>query len=268
MKSGSLDNKGADIKQISYSRSELRSFIDESPRWLIVRGFHKKALKVLRRAEKANKVTLPSDEELLLKMREIEKNSLSESKNEENTPKLPEESKRIVFIKELITRIIILYRTPELRRRTFLMYTVFIVSSTVYYGLSLSAVNFKLNPFLYMVVSGVMEVPAYTVTVPIITRVGRVKPSSASFFICGVTIMALAFIPTNFKWLVICMAMVGKLFISAAYQVIYLMSSEIFPTEIRLQALGTCFFVSRIGSIVAPYVTDSLVSIEVLYFIT
>ncbi|RXG55141.1 hypothetical protein Avbf_19172, partial [Armadillidium vulgare] len=51
----------------------LLGFIEESPRWLIVRGFHQKALKVLRRAEKTNKVILPSDEELLLKMKEIEK---------------------------------------------------------------------------------------------------------------------------------------------------------------------------------------------------
>lgn len=47
--------------------------MDESPRWLIVRGFHQKALKVLRRAEKANKANLQNDEEILSKMKEIEK---------------------------------------------------------------------------------------------------------------------------------------------------------------------------------------------------
>ena len=54
--------------------------------------------------------------------------------------------------------------------------------------------------------------------------------------------------------------MIGKFLISAAYQLIYLIASEIFPTEVRLQGLGTSNFVSRIGSMVAPYVTDILVS--------
>ncbi|RXG57245.1 Solute carrier family 22 member 8, partial [Armadillidium vulgare] len=85
------------------------------------------------------------------------------------------------------------YETPELRRRIFLITTVFTVLNTVYYGLSLNAVNFKLNPFLYMV-----------------------------------------------NLLVI---------------------SEIFPTEVRLQAVGTCYFISRISLVIAPYITDSLGSI-------
>ncbi|KAL7637261.1 UNVERIFIED_CONTAM: hypothetical protein RMT77_011973 [Armadillidium vulgare] len=239
----------------------LMYFTEESPRWLIVRGFHQKALKVLRRAEKTNKATLPSDEELLLKMKEIEKNSLSESKCERNVPKLSEEGNKIVLIKKFISRITILCRTPELRRRIFLIITVFTVLNIVFYGLSLNAVNFKLNPFLYMVVNGVTELPAYTVSVPIVIKFGRIRPSCVSFFVCGIAMMALAFIPTGFKWLVMSMAMVGKLFISTAYQVNLLVISEIFQTEVRLQAVGTCYFISRIGLIIAPYITDSLGSI-------
>ena len=58
------------------------------------------------------------------------------------------------------------------------------------------------------------------------------------------------------------MAMVGKLCISAAYQTVYLISSEIFPTEVRLQGLGTSNLIARIGAISAPFITDLLVGIK------
>ena len=38
--------------------------IDESPRWLVVQGRHDEALRVLRKAARQNKATLPDDEEL------------------------------------------------------------------------------------------------------------------------------------------------------------------------------------------------------------
>lgn len=75
------------------------------------------------------------------------------------------------------------------------MYVVFIVSATVFFGLSLNAVNFQLDPFMYMVVGGLTEIPAYTVTVPIVAKLGRVPPTSACYFITGLTILILAFIP-------------------------------------------------------------------------
>ncbi|RXG55657.1 Organic cation transporter protein [Armadillidium vulgare] len=112
-----------------------------------------------------------------------------------------------------------------------------------------------------MVVNGVMELPAYSVSVPIVIKFGRVRPSCASYFVCGIAMMALAFVPSDFKWLVMSLAMVGKLFIAAAYQVISLTMSEVFPTEVRLQAFGTCYFIARSGSILAPYITDFLGSI-------
>ena len=74
---------------------------------------------------------------------------------------------------------------------------MFIVASTVYYGLSLNAVNFNLNPYNYMIFNGIIEIPAYTLVIPIIAKAGRVIPTTIFFVICGITIMVLAFIPSG-----------------------------------------------------------------------
>ncbi|RXG51824.1 Organic cation transporter protein [Armadillidium vulgare] len=148
--------------------------------------------------------------------------------------------------------------TPEIRKRTLLVYVDFIVASTVYYGLSLNSKNFAADPFIYMMLTGLMEVPAYTLTAPIVARFGRRTPTSVCYSLCGVTILILAFIPSDPAWLVITLAMIGKLCISSAYQILYLISSEIFPTEVRLQGLGTSNLVARIGAASSPFITDLL----------
>ena len=55
-------------------------------------------------------------------------------------------------------------------------------------------------------------------------------------------------------------AMVGKLTISMAFQVLYLYTIEILPTEVRFQGLGSLMFISRIGAIISPFITDNLVT--------
>jgi MFS family permease len=55
-------------------------------------------------------------------------------------------------------------------------------------------------------------------------------------------------------------AMVGRLCIGADYSVIILYTAELFPTVNRNVAVGTCSTMSQIGSILAPYIVDLLVS--------
>lgn len=69
--------------------------------------------------------------------------------------------------------------------------------SMVFYGISLNAVNFSVNPFLYMALGGVMEIPAYTLTVPIVEYWGRRIPSAAFYFVAGASILALAVVPAG-----------------------------------------------------------------------
>ncbi|RXG54897.1 putative transporter [Armadillidium vulgare] len=157
-----------------------------------------------------------------------------------------------------IKQAFVFFRTPELRRITILTYIAFIVSSLVYGGLSFSAINLKLNPFMYMIVSGLMEIPACSLVVPIMLKTGMVPFTSGSFFICGINILILAFISSDIKWLTITLAMIGKFFISAAFQALYLLATEVFPTEVRMQAMGTSTFFSTFGAISVPFITELL----------
>ncbi|KAF2354963.1 Major facilitator sugar transporter-like [Trinorchestia longiramus] len=224
--------------------------VDESPRWLVVHGHHDEALKIFKKAAKINRSELPSEAELLNIMEITQKNAaINDTARIEVT---------ISAFKRRIKEMIVLFSTRALRLRTFTMWVLFFVASMVFYGLSLSAVSLSADPFIYMAVGGLMEVPAYTITVPIIDFWGRRLPTALSYFVCGVNILALTFIPTRYGWLIITLAMVGKLGISMAYQIVYMYILELLPTEVRLQGLGSCMVASRVGSILSPFITDFL----------
>ena len=53
--------------------------------------------------------------------------------------------------------------------------------------------------------------------------------------------------------------MTGKFANAAAFQIIILCATEVFPTDVRIQAIGILSFVSTISAF-APYATELLVS--------
>ncbi|XP_066939243.1 solute carrier family 22 member 6-A-like [Macrobrachium rosenbergii] len=227
--------------------------MDESPRWLAVTGRHERALKVLKKAARLNRRSLPGDEKVCTILRE--------SKEEE--PAKPRQGKTEikVMIQEQLASLSILFRTPKLRRITLVLYGAYIIVNMSYYGLSLSGGNLSSDPFVFMVLSGLMEVPAYSLTVPIVAYFGRRLPTLFSFALSGVALLAIAPTPASYGWLVMTLAMAGKVCIASAYQILIFYSTELFPTEVRSRGVGTCFMVSRIGSIISPFINEILGSV-------
>jgi len=88
-------------------------------------------------------------------------------------------------------------RTPRLRTITLSLYTNYLLVGAVYFGLSLSGGDLSSDPFLYMVLTGVVELPAYTLVIPLVARYGRRAPVVAFFFMGAVALLALPFVPTG-----------------------------------------------------------------------
>ena len=58
------------------------------------------------------------------------------------------------------------------------------------------------------------------------------------------------------QWITVVLALIGKCGIAGAFAIIWLYSSEIFPTVMRNSALGTSSVCARIGGIVSPYIAN------------
>lgn len=228
-------------------------FVDESPRWLSVRGQHERALEVIKKAARWNKTVIPSDEELMC----IFKESQDKVKVEEVKEDEKEHSLKTVF-QDFIKATFILYRTPRLCFVSAIMHLDFFVFGMVYFGLALSGSNFKSDAFVYMVLMGLMEVPGCTIMGALISRFGRKIPICLSLLVTGVVLLGLPFLPSEIQWLVVAFAMLGKMTITMSFQAGNLFGSELFPTEVRTRGLSTSFMLSRVGSSISPFITEFL----------
>ncbi|XP_066942600.1 organic cation transporter protein-like [Macrobrachium rosenbergii] len=235
-------------------------FIDESPRWLITKGQHDKAVRVLRKAARWNNSELPPEAELRTLMQDIEE----EAKKKRESAKCGASSAQTASASTVRKKLFgilsrpLLCSTRRISLITVIMCVDYFVAATVFYGLSLNSTNFSADPFIYMILSGLMEIPAYSVTAPVIQKFGRKKTTIFGFAVTGVAILALAFISEDIVWLVMTFALLGKMLISMAFQTIYVYVNELFPTVVRGEGLGVAFIASKIGSVIAPYITEYL----------
>ncbi|XP_018021226.2 organic cation transporter protein [Hyalella azteca] len=219
--------------------------LDESPRWLAVNGRTKQALAVIRSAERLNMSALPSDEHLISVLVSTHESSVGFGKTDRTN------------LQVLILEISTLFH-KAIRERVLIMWFMFVVATMIFYGLSMAPVSYSVNPFVYMMLTGLMEIPGYTFPAPIIARAGRRWPTALSYATSGVSLGLLAWTAPEIVWLVMTLAMIGKLCISMAFQIIYLYAVELLPTEIRSTGIGSMVFVSRFGAIVSPFIIDTL----------
>ena len=66
--------------------------------------------------------------------------------------------------------------------------------------------------------------------------------------------MILAFLPKSYNIAITCFFLIGKCFAGAAFLLVWLITAELYPTNLRSQAVGTCSTVARLFGLVAPFV--------------
>ncbi|XP_061767475.1 solute carrier family 22 member 15 isoform X3 [Nerophis ophidion] len=135
---------------------------------------------------------------------------------------------------------------PVLRLRTLVLMYVWYVCSLVYYGLTLGASQMSGSRYVNMAMYGLVELPAYPLCVYVINQhwAGRRKSMSAFLCLGASACLVTVFIPEGAEWSagVTWLALLGKLMISAAFNIAYVYTSELYPTVVRL------------GGILAPFV--------------
>ncbi|KAK3863479.1 hypothetical protein Pcinc_030758 [Petrolisthes cinctipes] len=216
----------------------------ESPRWLIQKGRHSQALTILKKAAKMNKRSLPQDTLMLQAMEQI------------TSQKEIDADKSIwAEIKASLPDIRIF------RRRVSLIFVIWFFGAIGYFGVSLNATNIKVDIYLYIFLSGLLEIPSYLLLWPAISYFGRKKIHSSLYLISGVCIlflMALLLLEVGNDVLLLTISLCGKIFITAVYQLTWVCTTELFPTIHRSQALGCGLFMANFAFISIPYVNDIL----------
>ncbi|XP_023224754.1 organic cation transporter protein-like isoform X2 [Centruroides sculpturatus] len=202
--------------------------LPESARWQISKNQFHKARSTILKAASWNKVTIPEN---LLR-------SLNDPGLHENT-------------RHTRSNPIDLVRTPTMRKWTLNLFFNWIVNAMVYYGLSLSASKFSNNVYLSFSVMALVEIPAIALSTVLLKRIGRRPVLCWVMILGGICCLTTPFIPKIYGTI---MAILGKAAIGASFSIIYIYSSEIYPTVLRNTGLGMSSMCARLGGIVAPFI--------------
>ncbi|KAM6956575.1 solute carrier family 22 member 15 [Aplochiton taeniatus] len=209
--------------------------LPESPRWLFSRGYTDRAEEVLRYVALRNGNAAPT---LLL-----HRASSSKAGSRGNDGGRP-------GVLHLVTH-------PVLRWRTVLLMYVWYSCSLVYYGLTMGASGDAGNRYLTVAMYGLVELPAYPLCIYFINKdwAGRRKTMSSFLGLAGLSCFCTMLVPiTGALVNSTSLALLGKLMVSAAFNIVYVYTSELYPTVIRNAGLGVCSMSCRVGGILAPFV--------------
>ncbi|XP_027752272.1 solute carrier family 22 member 15-like isoform X2 [Empidonax traillii] len=189
----------------------LSFMLPESPRWLYAQGKTAEAEYVLQYIALGN-----GKERLNLKL-----------KPSAGTLRKAESSSGILN----------LVQQPVLRWRTILLMYIWYVCSFVYYGLTLNAGELRGNLYLNVALSGLVEVPAFPLCMFFIEKSwsGRRKTMTCFLTFAGLACVFSMFLPTNAGLLLgpTMLALCGKMMVSAAFNILYIYTSELYPTVLR-----------------------------------
>ncbi|XP_048360399.1 solute carrier family 22 member 15-like [Sphaerodactylus townsendi] len=155
-----------------------------------------------------------------------------------------------------------LFRYKILLGRTLVMMFIWFVCSLVYYGLTLNAGDLGGSIYANLALSGLIEIPAYPLCIYLINQkwFGRKRTLAAFLCLGGLASLVVMFLPEKKAAGVFAfvnsrsLSLLGKLTISSAFNIVYIYTSELYPTVIRNLEWSACSMFSRIGGIIAPLV--------------
>uniref|UniRef100_A0A5S6QAJ4 MFS domain-containing protein n=1 Tax=Trichuris muris TaxID=70415 RepID=A0A5S6QAJ4_TRIMR len=147
-----------------------------------------------------------------------------------------------------------LFKTPSLRRITFLVTLIWLVNSTVYNGLLYNVPNMKLNDYTSFMLSGAVEVPASLMTWPLMNSIGRRWSLTLTMGFGGVSTLLVPALANVHSWALGVLATVGKFAITASFGILYAYANELYPTTVRGIGISFSSLTAMICVMLEPYV--------------
>ncbi|XP_031143015.1 solute carrier family 22 member 6-B [Sander lucioperca] len=201
--------------------------IPQSARWLLANDRMEEAIALLRKAALVNGQVLPAAVQ-------VEKCQILDG------------GKRSYSAMDLV-------RTPQMRKRTIILFYIWFVNVLVYYGLSLGVSKLGTNLYLTQFVFGLIEIPARSLVLLVLPFSRRLS-QSGFLAVGGLACLLMLAVPADHPNVLTGLAMVGKFGITASFAVVYVYTAEIFPTVLRQTGIGVSCMFARIGGVLAPII--------------
>ncbi|KAB0802198.1 hypothetical protein PPYR_04384 [Photinus pyralis] len=222
------------LDQILYGSSLMMVtyywLLPESVRWLLTRKMYTKVEKILRSISKTNGTNLSE-------------NNLKELwRPAEPIPEITPH-----YMKELLN-------SPILTRRFINCALCWSIGLFSYYGLTINSVALSSNAYFDFILTMFVEIPGCVLVYFLLDTIGRPYSLAMGFFTCAVACSIFIFVPKHLYWLQLLTYLLGKFGTSVVISVVYIITSECFPTHLRSSLYSSCSMVGRVGPMIAPQI--------------
>lgn len=207
--------------------------MDESPRWLWAQGRARECVAIVEKALKMNRSNERVDTPLLVSNCKATTNKHSDDNSAGTTD---------------------LFKSPNMLKKTLIICGCWFANSVVYYGLSLNTGKLSGNPYFILFLMGIVELPSYIIIMYFLDRVGHRALISTMMLLGGICCLVVVALPHG-STTVTGVVMVGKLFISGSYSIIYKYSAELFPTVVRSSGVGLGSMCASVSGALTPLVS-------------
>ncbi|KAM4770749.1 solute carrier family 22 member 3 [Rhinophrynus dorsalis] len=209
--------------------------IPESPRWLLIRKKKDKAMKIMSDIACQNgKYLTPNYSQIIVSDEEVANPACLD-----------------------------MVRTPQMRKCTIILMYAWFTSAIIYQGLVMRLGIVSGSLYTDFFISAVVELPGAIIILLSIDRVGRRLPFALSNAVAGVACLITAVIPEDILWLKITLATLGRLGITMAFEIVYFINTELYPTSLRNFGVSMCSGMCDLGGIIAPFLLFRLIAIWV-----
>ncbi|XP_057339223.1 organic cation transporter protein-like [Microplitis mediator] len=222
-------------------------FMPESPRWLISQNRHDEARKIIEKYHKSFVMTPIS-------MVGNSTNELTMSSGE--CHETPNENKSCFHRNFESLRI--LFTHPDLRKKMIIMNFSYYSACTASFSLTLGVDYFKSSRYVYMSILAANEILGVIAISVILMFLNVRKPLIMTYIVAFVLMLTILAVPEENKNTIMGLALAGKFCISACLTGSLVFFSELFPSNVRNTAFGTCVVMAQTGAMTAPYIVDLL----------
>ncbi|XP_053381642.1 solute carrier family 22 member 7-like [Mercenaria mercenaria] len=142
---------------------------------------------------------------------------------------------------------------------SLIIWYIWVCDSLVYYGLFMISSDLYGDRYLNFFLSAVIEYPACLFEFICLARIGRKWTCLICHFVAAVALVvatALTYTAGNSASLLAtgtAFTLIGKMGITGAFSTVYLMTPELYPTNVRTTGLGVASIMGKIGAMIAPF---------------